>query len=59
MSTAFGNSVVSSDTVKVWYWKLKNKDNNIQEAGEFTCHPPDSSWDLTVRTCGRRLVFNH
>ena len=33
MYTVLGTSDVSYDTVKVWYGKFKNKNNNIQEAG--------------------------
>ena len=32
MCTALGTTVVSYDTVKVWYRKFKNKDYDIQEA---------------------------
>ena len=35
MCTALGTTVVSYDTVKVWYRKFKNKDYDIQEAERF------------------------
>jgi hypothetical protein len=32
MCTTLGTTVLSYDTVKVWYQKFKNKDYDIQEA---------------------------
>lgn len=32
MWIALVSTFVSYDTMKVWYWKFKNKDYNIQEA---------------------------
>ena len=40
MCTALGANIVSNDTVQIWYWKLKNKDSDIQEA-EHSGWPTD------------------